>query len=406
MGTGCGGDRAADRAGDVDAVRWVAVRHAADHIHIVATLARQDGTKPRIWNDFYRVRESCQAMERRFALHVTAPGDRTVGRRPTRAESEHAGRLGWEEPARIALRRAVHTAAAGASNEEEFFVRLDAAGILVRKRFSQRDPGQVTGYAVARAGHLNRDGAPVWYGGGKLAADLTIPKLRARWPATGPGARQQTRSSIRLAAADQKAIWNGTANRAARAARTIRSCAVTDPVAAADAAWAASDALHVAASVLGRRQLRSRRSTLLWAHSSADPGREHVASLRTVARALGSRSRAGQAAVAVLVANLGKLAAAVAELREVQCHAAQAAAARPAAERLHKAAGAMPGRNRFAVAQRVSSSPGRARAAANLAGLDFPDGPKPPAPRGRPPTPARAPGHRSSELRRPRKSGP
>jgi hypothetical protein len=124
-----------DRAGDVDAVRWVAVRHAADHIHIVATLARQDGTKPRIWNDFYRVRESCQAMERRFALHVTAPGDRTVGRRPTRAESEHAGRLGWEEPARIALRRAVHTAAAGASNEEEFFVRLDAAGILVRKRF-------------------------------------------------------------------------------------------------------------------------------------------------------------------------------------------------------------------------------------------------------------------------------
>lgn len=26
-------------------VRWVAVRHAADHIHIVATLARQDGRR-------------------------------------------------------------------------------------------------------------------------------------------------------------------------------------------------------------------------------------------------------------------------------------------------------------------------------------------------------------------------
>ena len=40
------------------AVRWVAVRHAADHIHIVATLARQDGARPAIWNDFYRVREA------------------------------------------------------------------------------------------------------------------------------------------------------------------------------------------------------------------------------------------------------------------------------------------------------------------------------------------------------------
>ena len=28
---------------DDDAVRWIAVRHAADHVHIVGTLARQDG---------------------------------------------------------------------------------------------------------------------------------------------------------------------------------------------------------------------------------------------------------------------------------------------------------------------------------------------------------------------------
>src|SRR5215831_13443697 len=52
--------------GDDLGVRWVAVRHAADHMHIVATLARQDGTRPRIWNDFYRVREACHDAERRF----------------------------------------------------------------------------------------------------------------------------------------------------------------------------------------------------------------------------------------------------------------------------------------------------------------------------------------------------
>ncbi|HEY7432861.1 MAG TPA: hypothetical protein VH641_19235 [Streptosporangiaceae bacterium] len=86
-------------------VRWVAVRHAADHVHIVATLARQDGGRPRVWNDFYRVREACQDTERRFALCPTAPGDRTAARRPTRAESEQAARRGWDETPRARLRR-------------------------------------------------------------------------------------------------------------------------------------------------------------------------------------------------------------------------------------------------------------------------------------------------------------
>jgi hypothetical protein len=33
-------------AGDEAGVRWVAVRHAAGHVHIVVTLARQDGRRP------------------------------------------------------------------------------------------------------------------------------------------------------------------------------------------------------------------------------------------------------------------------------------------------------------------------------------------------------------------------
>jgi hypothetical protein len=51
--------------GDDSGVRWVAVRHASDHIHIAATLARHDGGRVKTWNDFYRVREACQAAERR-----------------------------------------------------------------------------------------------------------------------------------------------------------------------------------------------------------------------------------------------------------------------------------------------------------------------------------------------------
>jgi hypothetical protein len=130
---------------DDDAVRWVAVRHGGDHIHIVAMLARQDGGKPRLSNERYRVREACRAAEERYGLRRTAPGDRTAARRPTRAENEKTRRRSWEEPPRVALKRAVSIAAAGASSEQEFFTGLDQAGVLVRKRFSTRNPGQVTG---------------------------------------------------------------------------------------------------------------------------------------------------------------------------------------------------------------------------------------------------------------------
>jgi hypothetical protein len=173
--------------GDDLGVRWVAVRHAADHVHIVATLGRQDGTRPRIWGDFYRVREACHDAERRFRLRSTAPADRTAARRATRAETEQAARRGWAEPTRVTLRRGVSTAAVGAASEREFFTRLRAAGVLVRERYSTVSPDQVTGYAVGLSRHTARDGGVVWYGGGKLAADLTLPKLRARWAGPAPG---------------------------------------------------------------------------------------------------------------------------------------------------------------------------------------------------------------------------
>ena len=39
----------------------------------------------------------------------------------------------------------------------------------------------MTGYAVGMPGHTGKDDQVIWNGGGKLAADLTLPKLRARW---------------------------------------------------------------------------------------------------------------------------------------------------------------------------------------------------------------------------------
>jgi hypothetical protein len=99
----------------------------------------------------------------------------------SRGESEKASRTRWPEPARVTLRREVSTSAAAAANERDFFACLRHAGVLVRTRSSARNPGQITGYAVALAADTARTGGPVWYRGGKLAADLTLPKLRHRW---------------------------------------------------------------------------------------------------------------------------------------------------------------------------------------------------------------------------------
>ncbi|MBC8092629.1 MAG: relaxase, partial [Pseudonocardia sp.] len=59
--------------GDVDAVRWVAVRHAADHVHLVATLVRQDGRTEAAFRDFVRTRAAARDLEVRYGLRSTGP---------------------------------------------------------------------------------------------------------------------------------------------------------------------------------------------------------------------------------------------------------------------------------------------------------------------------------------------
>ena len=459
-------------------VRWVAIRHAADHVHIVATLARQDGTRPRIWNDFYRVREACQDAEARFGLRRTAPADRTAARCASRAEAEQSARRGWAEPPRMRLRREVCTAAAGARGEQEFFARLGDAGVAVRKRYSTTSSGEVTGYAVGLPAHTTKDGGIVWYGGGKLAADLTLPKLRRRWessgqeagPLSGRGmsaaaARAALRNIVtrtaqqaqgeagffaglreagvlvrvrfsqtcpgevtgyavslpghcsrdgatvwygggRLAAGltlprlrrgwdsprnapersaafrftvpEQNAIFDHAARQASLAAEQIRRAAHSDPAAAADAAWAAADVLHVAATALRSPDLR--RAADSYDRAARAPyGRiPHATStgrqLRAAARlmAMTGRLTGDTTLIAMaLAANLAALTVAIAELRQAQQHAAQAAAARVTATRLYATCSAHPGPRQRQERQRSAPT------AAGIARGDFPAPPQP-----------------------------
>ena len=174
------------RHGEEDeAVPWVAVHHGGNHIHIVAVLARHDSRRAHLHNEYYRIGEALRDLEAEYGLVALARADRTAARRPGRAETRTAARAGQAEPPRVTLRRHVQAAAAAARSEPEFFAALARREVQVRLRHGDRDPAEVTGYAVGLPGHLTPVGQQVWFGGGKLAPDLALPKLRRRWPEPG-----------------------------------------------------------------------------------------------------------------------------------------------------------------------------------------------------------------------------
>ena len=82
-------------------------------------------------------------------------------------------------------------------------------------------PGEITGYSVALPGDTAADGRggrrPVWYGGGKLASDLALPRIRQRWAGL-PGSRPGSLTGISMTAGAARTVLIREALRAARSA--------------------------------------------------------------------------------------------------------------------------------------------------------------------------------------------
>ena len=60
--------------------------------------------------------------------------------------------------------------------------RVRRAGVRLRPRYAAGRDDVVAGYSAALRAPDGQ--APIWYGGGTLARDLTLPRLRAQWPDT------------------------------------------------------------------------------------------------------------------------------------------------------------------------------------------------------------------------------
>ncbi|MEV6809681.1 relaxase/mobilization nuclease domain-containing protein [Streptomyces sp. NPDC051132] len=337
--------------GDDAGCRWAAVRHADDHIHIVATLVREDGRRPRLHNDAGRAQAVARLIEAELGLKRLNAGDGTAAQRPTSAERHKAERQGRERTAREELRETVRRAVAGAAGEEEFFDRLAAAGLLVRKRTAPS--GDLLGYKVALPDDRNKDGEPVFYPGARLAPDLSLPRIRERFTAaldddqgatpvetpspTGPGGPSAARRST-ASAAWQALLVIEQADDAVAAAYIASAGEVLDALAKTSAAHTRA-ALREAA-VAFERASRS--------HVRAERG--HDRALRQAARDLvqgGPALGRGEdgATTAMAIDMLFFLVTAALHWHAKKGHVQQAAAARQAAEHLraaYQAAAAQP----------------------------------------------------------------
>jgi len=209
-----------------EGARWFAVHHGAasgdrDHIHFVATLVREDGRGIYLNKDKLALREVAKEMQARFGLEVRTrepgAGARELSR-PELAATLQAGEQRDQQPVapsrhsdveqqqpdrggevgavvepvapvevpRRRLERAVRAAAAAASTEAQWLARLGELGVEVAPRWA-RGGDRVVGYRVALADAPTQQAGSkaVWFGGGKLAHDLTLPALRAGWTRDG-----------------------------------------------------------------------------------------------------------------------------------------------------------------------------------------------------------------------------
>lgn len=320
--------------------RWAAVRHADDHIHIVATLVREDGYKPDLDNDAVRLQARARDLEAQLGLRRLNQGDGTAAKRPTSAERHKAARQGRERTAREELRETVRRSVAGAQSEAEFFDRLAAAGLLIRKRVAPS--GDLFGYKVALPDDRNKDNEPVFYPGVRLAPDLSLPKIRERWSA---GIRDQAPSTdpVGSGPGSPSAARRRTASAAWTAVMVVEHG--DDAVTAAYIAAAGEilDALATTSAAHTRRELRDAAAAFERAsrsHVRAERGDDRA--LRQAARDLvhgGPALGRGEdgATTAMAIDMLFFLITATVHWHARKGHAQQADAARQAAQHLRSA---------------------------------------------------------------------
>jgi hypothetical protein len=325
-------------------------------------------------NDHYRAREASLTVEARYDLIRTSPAGRTSSRPASRAEDPQApGHR--RRPARGGAAGAVGTGPAGpaaarpgrcggSSGWDGLHRAAARAGVQLRPRMSERHPGQITGYAVAlpdRYGTgtddlVRRRQARPGPDPAAAAPPMARPRpARARGRSgqagvgrAGPAAGRAAAPPVDrfgLTAQERQRLWQAAQDAATRARRRSaprhgggdprrgrgmrrgrrRTCSPSSRNSPNDEAAARTPTRPAPSSTPPATPDTHRTLRTPPAGGSVPPAQRCPRSASPCPRRPGSCSNSPAARA---------LADAVARLRQTQAHAAQAAAARSAAEQL------------------------------------------------------------------------
>ena len=311
------------------------MRHADDHIHLMATLVSEtSGKRFHPYRDYPKLRTACQQLEREFGLVATASADKTAAPASSRAEKAKAGRLGRRLTAREELRQRVRRCAAATRNGPDFLAAL-TDGRLDPQAVHDAS-GRVVGYTVALPYDRSATGSLIRYSGTQLAPDLTWPKLVTRWAGVPPLPPRQ--AADRHSPAERRDILEHCARAAFHAKADVQAGRDVDGIAHAAGelltllGHGTEDYASGSLTVLAATYDRAARTPYRVVPSIGAAARE----LRHAARQLGAvgpliNRRNEKLAVVALTLALASLVAEVAAWQQQRGRTHQAAAARTAA---------------------------------------------------------------------------
>ncbi|MGH2868171.1 MAG: relaxase/mobilization nuclease domain-containing protein [Solirubrobacteraceae bacterium] len=244
--------------------RWLAVRHGeskggSDHVHLVVGLVAEDGSRASVHYDRPRAQQAARKLEAQFGLRALEARTRGAGSRglergeigaDRRRRGFDVGDRGEhpERSSRQRLERVVRACAGASRNESEFISRLADQGVKLRARYGPGGRDTVVGYSVRLEGPATGPQRTVWYGGGRLARDLSLPALRRGWgqdhsetaravPAWNPDAARPPRSREQQLSEleDRGVMWHRCSMEIERVREQLRATS-RNPDAAAHAA--------------------------------------------------------------------------------------------------------------------------------------------------------------------------
>ncbi|MGI8622030.1 MAG: relaxase/mobilization nuclease domain-containing protein [Solirubrobacteraceae bacterium] len=175
-------EKYADRMGFSNSA-WCAVRHADDHVHVVASRVAYGREVVPEHGDRYRAMAAAREIEAEHGLE--APDARRPLRTSTLSRGEREQRTrqreqgdprGSQEAPRVRLRAILEQSRDRATSREDFEGRATRAGAELRPNESAKT-GRMHGYSVSLPDWRNEQDEQVWLPASKVHKDLSWARL-------------------------------------------------------------------------------------------------------------------------------------------------------------------------------------------------------------------------------------